>query len=70
VLPLGKHHFWSLHAIFDTHHQKNAGAGARRSPLGIRMCTELEGVRGVYRVQFEVAEAMEQVFVGLRSKFY
>ena len=27
-------------------------------------------VRGVYRVQFEVAETTEQVFVGLRFKFF
>jgi hypothetical protein len=29
----------------------------------------VEGVRGVCRAQFEVAETTEQVFVGLRFKF-
>ena len=52
--------------------QKIVGAEAKRFLLGIWKCIELEGVliRGVHRVQFEVAETMEQVFVGLRFKFY
>jgi hypothetical protein len=68
----GQHHFWSPHTIFDIHHPKNAGAGARRLPLGIQIYAEVDDVRGVYRVQvqFEVAETMEQVFMGLRLKFY
>ena len=48
--------FWGLRTIFDIHHQKNADAGAKRFLLGIRKYVEAEGVRGVYRTQFEVAE--------------
>jgi hypothetical protein len=40
----------TLHTIFDTHHQKNVGEGARRLPLGIRIYAEVEGVRGLYFV--------------------
>ena len=61
-----------LECPYDHRHPspKNVGAGVRRLPPGIRIYAELEGVRGVYRVQFEVAETTEQVFVGLRFKFY
>jgi hypothetical protein len=56
VLLLGQHLFWGLRTIFDIHHQKNAGTGVKRFLLGIQKYAEVEGVRGVYRVQFEVAE--------------
>ena len=39
------------------------GAGFKRFLLGIWIYAELEGARGMYRVQFKVAETMEQVFV-------
>jgi hypothetical protein len=60
------------YTIIDIHHNEIVGAEVKRFLVGIWKYAELEGVRGVYRVQFEVAETMEmeQVFVGLRFKFY
>ena len=49
--------------------QKIVGAEVKRFLLGIWKHAELEGVRGVCRAQFEVAETTEQVFVGLRFRF-
>jgi hypothetical protein len=60
----GQHLFLSPRAIFDIHHQKNAGAGANVSCWGFG-----SGGGGVYRIQFEVAETKEQVFLGSGPNF-